>query len=135
SLSLHTPRSPLLPGPALVAGFARGRGPVTGGGGIPARAGRGFRFCLSFRRRVRIRLLIRRPAVVRLVEPGPLEDDRPAAAEEAFELVLLARRALRQRRLGERLQLVERVPAGLALVVVGRHELGGKVVRLWGGEA
>ena len=37
-------------------------------------------------------------AVVRFVEPAALEDDRPAAAEEALQLVLLALRALRQRR-------------------------------------
>src|SRR5206468_2647373 len=46
-----------------------------------------------------------------------------AALEEALELVLLARRALGQHRGGERLQFLEGVAAGLALVVVGGHGL------------
>src|SRR5262245_2966974 len=90
---------------------------------------RGLRACRRFRGLALGRLCIRLGgflvailAVIRLVEARALEDDRPAAAEEAGELVLLAARALRQRRLGERLQFLELVLATPALVVIGRHE-------------
>src|SRR5437763_1760242 len=101
------------------------------------RSGRGFGFCLTFRlslglggARLGVGFLLAGPAVIGFVEAGALEDDGPAATEEAFELVLLARRALGQRRLGERLQLTEPVPAGPAFGVVGRH--GWVVSPRWG---
>src|SRR5438067_9964110 len=64
------------------------------------RLGLRLRLGLGARRAVAVRLRLPvavgpGPAVVGLVEARALEDDRPAAAEEALELVLLARRALR----------------------------------------
>src|SRR5579871_1065324 len=66
--------------------------------------------------------LVARALVVGLVETRPLEDDPGARAEEALERRLLALGAFGQKRRGDRLELVEVVPAVLALVLVGRHE-------------
>src|SRR5207237_975380 len=65
--------------------------------------------------------LVRLAAVVGLVEPRPLEQHGGPRAKEALEFLLLARRALGQRLLGERLQLLEAVPATLAQILVSRH--------------
>src|SRR5262249_26248059 len=103
-------------------GLARGLGGAVGrpvglglGLGLRLRLGRGGALGLA------VAVGLAGPAVVGLVEPAALEDDRAPAPEQADELGLLTPRALGQRRLGERLQLVERVPAGGAFVVVGRH--------------
>src|SRR5205807_5519383 len=94
-----------------------GRGPVRVRLGVRLRFGGGlggFLFLL-------LAGLVGLAAVVGLVEARPLEDDGRARAEDAVQLVLLALRALGQRRLREVLELVEVVAAGVALVFVGWH--------------
>src|SRR5688572_16367281 len=79
--------------------------------------------------RLRVRLRLRRPArllpVVGLVEARALEDDAGARAEEPHQPPLPALRALLQRGVRHRLELLEEVLAGGALVLVGRRHGGG----------
>src|SRR5579883_783396 len=69
-----------------------------------------------------------RTAIVGFVEARTLEDNRSATSEEAFELVLFAFGALGQRRVRKRLQFVELMAAGVATVIVSRHESSGRTL-------
>src|SRR5262249_36013011 len=64
---------------------------------------------------------VRGAAVFGLVEPRALEAQPGAGADDPLELALLARRALALRAVLHALEQLEAVPAGIALVVVGRH--------------
>src|SRR4051794_33226275 len=66
-------------------------------------------------------LVVRVAAVVRDVKAAALEEQARAGADQAAHLRLATLRALLDRRGGDRLELLERVAAGLALVLVSRH--------------
>src|SRR5262245_40270963 len=61
------------------------------------------------------RRLVRFATVVGLVEAGPLEEDRRPGTEQPAQLLLAALGALRQRRLGHRLEFLEVVRTGLTM--------------------